>query len=70
MSDDDATQNSRLDTLEREMHEVRKLLILGNGQPPLVARVAALEKTLGTHTWLLRLILGATLTGLVKQFLG
>lgn len=66
---DDTAQNLRLDTLEREMKEVRKILLVGNGSPPLTSRVAALEKTLNTHTWLLRLILGAVLTSLVKQFL-
>ena len=65
----DADAEVRLKTLEREMGEVRRILILGNGSPPLTARVAALERTLSTHTWLLRLILGGVITNLVAQFI-
>lgn len=34
---------NRVSTLEREMSEVRKLVFLGNGHPPLVERVSNLE---------------------------
>jgi len=60
----------RISVLEREMGEVRKILIVGNGTPPMTERMAAVERTLKTQTWLLRTILAAVLTGLVKQFLG
>ena len=61
---------TRIATLEREMQEVRKVVIVGNGTPPLTSRMAAVEQTLKTQTWLLRTILGAVLVGLVKQFIG
>ena len=60
----------RIATLEREMGEVRKILIVGNGTPPMTERMVAVERTLKTQTWLLRTILAAVLTGLVKQFIG
>ena len=34
---------NRVSTLEREMSEVRKIVYLGNGHPPLVERVSNLE---------------------------
>lgn len=74
MSSDDT--ESRLHTLEREMGEVRKLLMVGNGHPPLIERVATLERALATQTWLLRLIVGgvvgnaiAIIAALVKLYM-
>lgn len=63
----DGEIEARLDTLEREMGEVRKILLTGNGHPPLTERVAGLEKAIATQTWLLRAILGAVITGLAGQ---
>lgn len=45
---------ARIVTLEREMSEVRKILLLGNGEPSLVAQVA----TFGTELKEVRGILG------------
>lgn len=74
MSSDDT--ESRLHTLEREMGEVRKLVMIGNGHPPLIERVATLERALATQTWLLRLIVGgvvgnaiAIIAALVKLYM-
>lgn len=54
-----------------QLHEVWKRLdklesavFTGNGQPPLVARVAAIERAMQTQTWLLRTVLGVTLSNL------
>lgn len=58
---------ARLATLEREMGEVRKILLTGNGHPPLTERVAGLERALATQTWLLRAILGTAVTGVAGQ---
>ena len=46
--------DARLQTLEREMNEVRKILLLGNGEPSLVAQVA----TFGAELKEVRGILG------------
>lgn len=66
----DGEVEARLDTLEREMGEVRKILFTGNGHPPLTERVAGLEKAIATQTWLLRAILAAVITGLAGQVAG
>lgn len=66
----DGEVEARLDTLEREMGEVRRILLTGNGHPPLTERVAGLEKAIATQTWLLRAILGAVITGLAGQVAG
>jgi hypothetical protein len=56
-----------------QLHEVWKRLdkleaavFTGNGQPPLVARVAAIERAIQTQTWLIRTVLG----GVVANLLG
>lgn len=36
----------RVATLEREMGEVRKVVFVGNGHPPLTERVTAMESSL------------------------
>lgn len=66
----DGEVEARLDTLEREMGEVRRILLTGNGHPPLTERVAGLEKAIATQTWLLRAILAAVITGLAGQVAG
>jgi hypothetical protein len=55
------------------LHEIWKRLdkleaavFTGNGQPPLVARVAAIERAIQTQTWLIRTVLG----GVVANLLG
>jgi hypothetical protein len=54
------------------LHEIWKRLdkleaavFTGNGQPPLVARMAAIERALQTQTWILRTVLGVVLSNLV-----
>lgn len=66
----DGDVEARLATLEREMGEVRKILLTGNGHPPLTERVAGLERALATQTWLLRAILGTAGTGVIAQVAG
>lgn len=66
----DGDVDARLATLEREMGEVRKILLTGNGHPPLTERVAGLERALATQTWLLRAILGTAGTGVIAQVAG
>lgn len=55
------------------LHEIWKRLdkleaavFTGNGQPPLTARVASIERALQTQTWLIRTVLG----GVVANLLG
>lgn len=60
----------RLKTLEREMGEVRRILIVGNGHPPLTERFAALERSQNTQIWLLRTIIGGLLAVIIKQYAG
>ena len=55
-----------------QLHEVWKRLdklesavFTGNGQPPLVARVAAIERAIQTQTWLIRTVLAGVLGNLV-----
>ena len=38
--------HERIATLEREMGEVRKILLVGNGHPPLTERVTVMETSL------------------------
>lgn len=54
--------DARLQTLEREMNEVRKILLLGNGEPSLVAQVA----TFGTELKEVRGILGKLNSGVSR----
>lgn len=49
---------ARLDNLE-------KIVYLGNGQPPLTARLAALERATQTQTWLIRSVLGGVIANLL-----
>ena len=48
----------RLDTLE-------SAVFTRNGQPPLVARVASIERAVQTQTWLLRTVLGGVIANLI-----
>ena len=54
------------------LHEIWKRLdkleaavFTGNGQPPLVARVAAIERAIQTQTWLIRTVLAGVLGNLI-----
>lgn len=60
----------RVKTLEREMGEVRRVLLVGNGHPPLTERFAALERSQNTQIWLLRTIVGGLLAVIIKQYAG
>lgn len=40
--------------LEGKIEEIEKFLFKGNGHPPLTERMAGLEKSNATQTWLLR----------------
>lgn len=68
MNDPDV-QDRRIDTLEREMHDVNKTLYKGNGQPPLVATVAEIRKAQSTQTWLLRTTLAVVVGDFLQRFL-
>ena len=55
-----------------QLHEVWKRLdklesavFTGNGQPPLVARTASIERAIQTQTWLIRTVLGTVLANLL-----
>lgn len=61
----DADTEVRIHTLEREIGELRKLVLIGNGHPPLIERVATLERALATQTWLLRLVVGCVVTNVI-----
>lgn len=61
---------ARVEALEREMKEARKVLFIGNGEPPMTSRMAALERTQKTQTWLLRTILGGVIAVIIKQYAG
>ena len=54
------------------LHEIWKRLdkleaavFTGNGQPPLVARVASIERAIQTQTWLIRTVLGGVIANLL-----
>lgn len=48
----------RLDKLEATVY-------IGNGQPPLVARMASIERALMTQTWIMRTVLGGVIANLL-----
>ena len=50
----------------KRLDKLESAVFTGNGQPPLVARVAAIERAIQTQTWLLRTVLG----GVVANLLG
>lgn len=49
----------------KRLEKLEAAVFTGNGQPPLVARVAAIERALQTQTWLIRAVLGGVLANLV-----
>lgn len=69
-------ENERTETQVRAnadaLHEIWKRLdklesavFTGNGQPPLVARMAAIERAIQTQTWIMRTVLGGVLANLI-----
>lgn len=67
MSVSDDAQNTEIATLKEDVAMLKRIVLTGNGHPPLTERVAGLERALATQTWLLRAILGAAITGLAGQ---
>lgn len=59
-----------------EISEIKKRLdkldvtIEGNGRPGLRERITTLEQSDRTQVWLLRVVLAAVITTLIKQFAG
>ena len=50
----------------KRLDKLESAVFTGNGQPPLLARVAAIERAMQTQTWLIRTVLG----GVVANLLG
>ena len=49
----------------KRLDKLEQAVFVGNGSPPLVARVAAIERALQTQTWLIRTVLGTVLANLL-----
>lgn len=49
----------------KRLDKLESAVFTGNGQPPLVARVAAIERAIQTQTWLIRTVLAGVLGNLV-----
>lgn len=68
MSDTTETQvRSNADALNeiwKRLDKLESAVFTGNGQPPLVARVASIERAIQTQTWLMRTVLGVVLSNL------
>ena len=68
MFDTDALARSNADGLHEVWKRLDKLeaaVFTGNGQPPLVARVASIERAIQTQTWLIRTVLGGVIANLL-----
>jgi hypothetical protein len=69
MSDSTETQvRANADSLHeiwKRLDKLESAVFTGNGQPPLVARVAAIERAIQTQTWLIRTVLAGVLGNLV-----
>ena len=68
MSDTEVQVRANADSLHeiwKRLDKLEQAVFVGNGSPPLVARVAAIERALQTQTWLIRLVLGGVLSNLV-----
>lgn len=69
MSDQTETQvRANADALHeiwKRLDKLESAVFTGNGQPPLVARVAAIERAIQTQTWLIRTVLAGVLGNLV-----
>lgn len=49
----------------KRLDKLEQAVFVGNGSPPLVARVAAIERALQTQTWLIRTVLGGVIANLI-----
>jgi hypothetical protein len=49
----------------KRLDKLESAVFTGNGQPPLVARMAAIERAMQTQTWIMRTVLGGVLANLV-----
>ena len=49
----------------KRLDKLESAVFTGNGQPPLVARVAAIERAIQTQKWLIRTVLAGVLGNLV-----
>lgn len=49
----------------KRLDKLESAVFTGNGQPPLVARIAALERAMQTQTWIMRTVLGSVLANLL-----
>lgn len=49
----------------KRLDKLESAVFTGNGQPPLVARVAAIERAIQTQTWLIRTVLGGVIANLI-----
>lgn len=58
------TDESRWNEVWRRLDNLERLVIMGNGKPSLVERVATIERGMATQTWLLRAVLGVALSNL------
>lgn len=47
------------------LEKLEQAVFTGNGQPPLVARVASIERAIQTQTWLIRTVLGGVIANLL-----
>jgi hypothetical protein len=68
MSDTEVQVRANADSLHeiwKRLDKLEQAVFVGNGSPPLVARVAAIERALQTQTWLIRTVLGGVIANLV-----
>lgn len=69
MSDSTETQvRANADSLHeiwKRLDKLESAVFTGNGQPPLVARMAAIERAIQTQTWIMRTVLGGVLCNLI-----
>lgn len=49
----------------KRLEKLEQAVFTGNGQPPLVARVASIERAIQTQTWLIRTVLGGVIANLI-----
>ena len=49
----------------KRLDKLESAVFTGNGQPPLVARVASIERAIQTQTWLIRTVLGGVIANLI-----
>ena len=57
-------QDPRFSEIWRRLDKLESTIFYGNGQPPLTARIASLERSAATQTWLLRTVLGVVVSNL------